>query len=83
MTAGLLEQGGLLNRAAHFSEAGELSHVAHAAPEFLFRAGASGDQDSGDHQGGEEGKYVTHKCSLLVTQFNQDCEACKGRIEKK
>jgi hypothetical protein len=66
MTAGLIEYGGLLNRAAYFSESGKFRHVAHAAPEFLFRAGASRTQDPGDYQGGKEGKYVTHKCSLLA-----------------
>ena len=66
MTAGLFEQSGLLNRAADFAQAGEFSHVAHAAPEFLFRAGASGGEDCGDRHSGEEGKYVTHNSSYLL-----------------
>jgi hypothetical protein len=53
MTAGLIEQGGLLNRAAYFSHAGEFRHVAHAAPQFLFRVGAAGTQDPGDSHGGK------------------------------
>jgi hypothetical protein len=65
MAAGSFEQGGLLNRPAHFTEAEGFGHVAHPSPKFLLRIGASGGEGSSDRQSDEEGKYVTHNSSLL------------------
>ena len=51
-------------------------------PSFFSALAQPEAERPGDHQGGEEGKYVTHKLSLLVTKFNQTRELVKGEVKK-
>jgi hypothetical protein len=51
-------------------------------PSFFSVLAQPEDSDPGDHQRGEEGKYVTHNSSLLVLSLAKPRWLVKGEVEK-